>query len=921
MAETPEETIARLEQETLVAGQAEATQAAQAHESPDATLARLQAENAARNAPAGPEYAWWQRNLGQMNTSLANIIGFAGTPVIGPITRPEPGSPEAVARESLPASERIAEEISRSQGATQSLFERLGFIPPQLGPPQGVLEHASAELPGAILTTAATLGAAPLAEAATAGSTGAIGQTINRFAGEMAARPATFARSMIGSEPGMVIGREAARPYIEGVTPNADTSAPQAAVRSALMFGAEMLGSVPTDFMARKIIPVPRLEQVSAVKPRPQPVLSDVPNPEVAGRIVRARQVSLLDTIDRAFAITIERAGVPGLNEATASRRLRGGLLAARDFMSDEVTRAYNEIPNYITGNPSGFRDSVLDQLNDARRFPAVADTYPVERLQGIQQQLMAGRDAQGRPIWRQDIPISELNDIRSRLIQQGRDASEVSVLGSQASRELQRNINHLTDELTHSIEAIGTVEPRFQPAYDYANSTYRMYNDRFRRGPIGDLLMTTRHTPLAREGTPELPGSGRFSPTEFAQQLLNGNETADAIAQAVERMGDTRGATILRSLIQQRVVNNVEDAVRTVFTDQIRSAFEQGQASAIKPANVQDIQTAYQMQPGPLRSADLAARKWMDKYAPVLERFTNVTSQLYRVSDRLNRLVQARNDYTTNIASQFIGRPAAEVISQTLRAPNSHELFQSLFRQFNRSPEILEGLQRGLIDNVFEGYGADPNQALARLREAPYRDAFEALFRNDPSKVDRLYQLTKDAADITSPAISSTASGRARLLPNEVYKQQPFLQRVKQTILENVFRIGGLATGHVLLGAIPLMGSAAALSVPMRMGRAGRELVASAWLKGRLTALSVVKDAVFDPGLEAWLRNNAPNNYTDMQSSLDQISRYLRRFEAATNDDINKYIASNGDKLYWEERRKIRAEMVRRNASPFRGQ
>lgn len=920
MAETAEETIRRLQTEVSTEQQRVDVEAARNAETPESTITRLQQEMAASQpAETAPRGIASLRDPAYFNRSLANIIGLVGSPAIAPFL---PSAPEG---EQLTPYQRLDERISASRDATVGLFERLGFVPPDLPQrPDTLLGAAMSELPGALAFGGATVAGAPRIAAAAAGATSPLGRSVGQLAGEIAARPVTAASSIVGAEPGMVMTREAARPYIEAATPGADTSLPQAVARSAALFATEMLGSIPTERLARaivpRILPGARSEIPTPTAPYNEPILRSVADPEVAGRLIRARQVNLIDQTDRMIVRTLEGAGVPGITEANASRKLRGGLLAARDFVEAESRRAYSEVPEHITGQPGSFRDAVSDQLNEASRYPAIADTYDVPRLRSIQQQLQTMLP-DGTPVWRTNVPIKELSDIRSRLIQSARDASETSVLGSQASRERQANLNYLVDELTRSIESIGSADPKFQPAFDYANKTYRMFNDRFRRGPIGEILMNTRAQPLAREGTPEIPGGSRIPPTMVARELLNPNETAEAVAQAVERMGDLKGATILNQLIQQRVVKTTEDAVRVMFQQKIQSHFDALDAAATKPRHIEDIPTQYSTQPGPVRSTVLKARQWVEENGPLLERWTNLTSGLMGAVRRMTRLQEARQEFTTNIATQFMGRNAPEVVDEAIRSPNPGARFRSIFNQFHRDDRIIEGIQRAVIDSIFEGRGGDPNVALSRMRQGNYREALEAIFRNDPKKLQRLYEMTDDAAKIVGEAVNSSRSGVATLSPADVFGNLSKPQQYAQTIKENVYRIGGLMGGHVLLKAIPLMGQAASLSVPMRMGRAGREMVVAAMLKDRKQALNIVRDAVMDPNFEAWLNDKSGTSFAEQQAHFEKLLRYLRRTEAATNQDVDEYLVGNADRMYWQERRKVRASIAEHNTNPFGGQ
>lgn len=913
--ESADDIVKRLEQEISAEGQRQRRVTAAANEPADAIIARLQRDlrGAENSATVNP---WYKELPAQFNQSLASAIGLLGSPAIAPfLDQPaDTGTP-------LSTYERLDERVGASRDATIGLFRRLGFIPENLGPPQSIAGHIGAELPGAMLTAGMMTAGAPAVAARLAGSASPTGAAIGDVAAQIAARPASTARAIIGSEPGMVAARETARPAIEGAFPGTEYPTAAAAARSALFFAVEMLGSVPSERLARSIIPVPRHERFMPAAAPNEPVLHDTSDPDLAGRIARVRSANFVDTMDRGIARALERAGEPGLSEAAASVRLREGLLVARDYGRRVVDRAYEAVPDDIRGRPGNYGNALEAMAETAADYPGEAHRIPLDTIRAQIRQLAKRYDPDGRVIeWRDDVPVWELNRLRSDLIQQARDAAETTVTGSQANRYYKENLDILTGLLTREISDIGAVNPRFQPLLDYANGLYRSYNDRFLRGPVGELLITTRHAPQARPGVPTPPGAAQTPPTLVAREMLNPRETADAVAGALQWVRDISPTTGLGRAIADGTARRADEAIRVMFSDEILRHYENAQNAALKPANAQDIPTVMSMQRGPVADAVTRARNWMADNAPLLTRWTDATTRLFDTTARMNRMLQARDAHTQSTVSLFMGRPATEVVEQTLRTPDSAQRFGQLFRMFRTNNDFLEGIQRALIDSVFAGRGADPNIALARMRQGAYSDALKAMFTNDPDKLDRLYKMVENAAQITTTAVSSTTSGNARILPNVLTDQLRLHERFAKSLWENVWRIAGLASGNVLARTIPLMGSAGSLSIPMRMGRAARDLAAASWIQNRREALSIIRDAVFNPELEAWLKNNSAGNYTDMLSAHNQLNRYLRRFYAATNQDIDEMIQGHGSRLYWQERRKAREEMARQRSGPFGG-
>lgn len=950
--ETAEQIIARLERDLAAQGQRDAAAAAGENESAESIIARL--NTASRPAsPAGP---WYREFPGQFNQSLANMIGLIGAPAIAPFlpAAPDSGQP-------LSTMEYLDERIGASRDATVGLFQRLGFIPEGQQAPSSIAGHIGAGLPQALAFGGLTIGGAPAVARAGAASSRPTAQAFGEIAEQIAQRPATTARSLVSSEFGMVAARETARPYVDQVLDPQSPNLLTQAARSALMFGIEMLGSIPTERLGR-LFPVPRAERFSPMTPHSEPILSDVSNPVVAGQIARTRSVQFQDAIDRQLARVMERTAEPGLDEATAGRNLRGGLLAARDYAKSEVNRAWGEVDQSITGNSTGVVNAIEDMLAQARAAPAVADNFPVRILEAIRAQLFQGmRTVPGQPatpptitpaggppwqpgrgqppltagrvtvtpgtpgtparqvpVWRDNVSVQELHDIRSKLLREADIVSETNVLQPRPNLVLAANINRLIDEITNSIEAIGSVDPRFQGAFDYARDATRLYFERFRRGPVGDLLMVTRQTPFATEGSTIPVGGQRIPATEFARQMLQGDETATAIAQAGQTFGRQLANPPLGGLAQGRVREAGDAAARTMFHKHVMDFFQDAQDRAAKPRSVEDLTTTYSVTRPPVAGAATRATQWLRENRTALEAWTGTTARIGQAVDRINRLLVARDAHTQSVLSQFIGRNATEVFEESLRAPNSAERFNLLYRSFKNNPQFLEGAQRALIDMVFAGRGADPNIALARLTQGNYSDALRALFQNDPAKLDRLYKMVRLAAETIGDTVSSTAAGGARIVPNKVKELLSPVERAARGTASFFARLMGLQAGGLVARMLPVAGGAAGLSIPLRWGRGASEYIAYQWLQARKSALDIVRDAVFDPDLEARLHDLAPNNYRDLQARNLQLNRYLRRLEAATNEEADRVLTRDGNRLYWQERRKIREDMARARKGPF---
>lgn len=867
--------------------------------------------------------SWYQRFLSGFNRALASTVGTLATPVLDPLTRPQPGDPgyeEWIARYgNASVYERLDEAFRRSQSAVIGAGENLGMIRPQEG---GFAEAVGAGLPSAMAFGGATMAVArPLATLATTGATAAQ-RAIGSVGAEIATRPVTSTAMMLGSEPGMVAAREYVNPMVERgvetVLPSEQYPISSTVAKRLITTPIEMIASVPTAMAARLAArPItPYAERFMPTIPEASPILPRTSDPEVAGRIARTQTAKMTDFVDRTIARVLQRAGDPGLSEQNASISLRRGLLTARRFVERSVDQAYNDVPWAVTGSPRALRDALLDMADQAVNFPGEAVNYPMDHIRPILNQLR-GPIVNGIQTWRDNVPARELNRLRATLRQASRDVAEVSVTGTNSNRILRTNLDELVEAATHSIEAIGSPNPTFQVRLDYANALNRMYNDRFRRGPIGDLLMTTRHAPIATTTTETVPGISRVPPTQVAREMLNPNETAEAIHQAMARTAAMTQNPRLAAMVQSGTSRRGDQAVRSMFVEDIFEGLQAAQATARRPPGAQGIPTETSLQREPVAGAVKAAQNWLRKNEPLLRAWTDTTTRLTSVVDRVTRLLAARDEHTATLLNRFLGSNAEEAIEAGLRSGDARGQFQSLYRTLRHNPDFMEGIQRGLINSLFKGEGADPNVALQRLRTPHFREAFEVMFQDRPRDLDRLYNMIRDTTNIVGRAVRA-AGGRASVDVDAAQAALTMRERAKLGAGTWLAGIVGLAGGNIVHRVLPLMGQAGALGIPARMSRTARDLVASAWVADRAKALARVRDAVFDPQMEALLRDAAPGNYTDMRSYYNKVLRYARRLEALTNEDVDRMLGVEGPEAIREDRRKVERELRDMRKSPF---
>lgn len=875
---------------------------------------------------------WYQQLGSGVGRFASGAAGLAISPLmyLDPLVRPETGDPqyEEYRRRFLEARGlgRIGEAVGQSVGMVQRPLIESGLIPEQ--PYDTYLENLGANIAGVLPISAGIVrGAGALSGLATTGASRG-----SRFVGQIAeqirSHPVTFTTMNVGAEVGATGARQFQDPYLRGILPGTEYPITAGVGRALLSLPGEMLAGGPTAWVAR------HLGQMSRVIPRAEhfrphtvasgPVIPRHASPEEADTIARVHTEQTLDFIDRAILRTIQRAGEPGLTEAQASVRFREGMLSARDFLFDSTQRAYDDLPLHITGNPSNYGNTLeatLDLLG--REMQDEAQNWPVDMMRNQLRQLSRTLDDAGETIGWNEVPIRELNLMRRNLIRAQRNSAETNVL-QMSNRSLHDNIGYLIGRLDEVIDNIGSsVDPNFQAQLDYAQALYRMYNDRFRRGPVGAMLMRNRHAPIATAGDPNpVPGYDDIAPIQVARQLIaprGNNDVAEGVHQALTNLVRMSDDPVQASTLANAAMQRGDEAIRTMFANEIADYFENAQATVARPKLPPTSNVTHSLQPGPIRQSVKQATDWIRDNETLLRSWTDTTARIMGTVRSIQRMQETRNAHVRSLVNRFLGQRVENVVEDAMNMPNARAQFQGLHRALGGNPDFLEGMQRALFNHLTRGDGIDPSVALGRMRQPQYMDVLPIFFTRD--QLDRMHNIFRDASGILGDAVRAQG-GRLSLNQKEALSRGSLgmAGAARFGISRWLFGLGGLMLGNIAHRVLPLMGQAGALGIPAKMSGAARNLIAGLWVKDRVNAMNHIREAVFDPGIEALLRDAAPGNYKDLQNHFLKVSRQFRRMEALVNSDVDAMVRGNGPELLRQQRQQQREEEARIRRSPYGG-
>lgn len=400
---------------------------------------------------------------------------------------------------------------------------------------------------------------------------------------------------------------------------------------------------------------------------------------------------------------------------------------------------------------------------------------------------------------------VGEALGLRRRLLNDMREKRA----GKTPSRTLAGNLFKLQEAVLDDLASLAVRAPNQKAAVEDAIAFSKLLNDRFTKGPIGQVLQFER------------TGAEVTASNETLRALLRPREAGGTRADAVFAAfaGPERGL-LPRPLADSKRANEaMQEGIRNLFVEQVVDG------KVINPGK---------------------HTLFVEKHKPLLKRFPELQAELadastaQAVADRITasttRVQSNLRNKATSHAALFLEKQNPDAaIERMLGAAKVRNVSKEIQRQVRRDPTGLaeQGIKRGLIRKLIgqaetgsldrQGHPVLSGRALKEFLE-DNRQVFTTWFKGDQLK--RLLTITDRLAIF------------ARSESTPVTKAD-FEFKNKNLLLESAARIAGVKFGTAV-GGHPL-------AVGTTFSRVGRE-IAEKLGAGRLR--EIMEEAIFDRAL-----------------------------------------------------------------------
>lgn len=401
---------------------------------------------------------------------------------------------------------------------------------------------------------------------------------------------------------------------------------------------------------------------------------------------------------------------------------------------------------------------------------------------------------------------------------------------GKTPSRELAGNLFKLQAAVLDDLSTLVTRAPQQKAAIEDAIAFSKLLNDRFTKGPIGQVLQFER------------TGAEVTASNETLRALLKPREAGGTRADAVFAAfaGPERGLLPKPLADPVRANKAMREGIRNLFVEQVVDG------KVVNPSK---------------------HTLFVEKHKPLLKRFPELQTELtdasaaQAVADRITsstaRLQSNLRNKATSHAALFLEKQNPDAaIERLLGAGKVRDVSKEIQRQVRRDPTGLaeQGIKRGLIRKLIgqaetgsldrQGHPVLSGRAMKEFLEEN-RQVFTTWFKGDQLK--RLLTITDRLAIF------------ARSESTPVTKAD-FEFKNKNLLLESAARIAGVKFGTAV-GGHPL-------AVGTTFSRVGRE-IAEKLGAGRLR--EIMEEAIFDRALMTTLlrRIETPQQAREVERAL----------------------------------------------------
>jgi len=564
------------------------------------------------------------------------------------------------------------------------------------------------------------------------------------------------------------------------------------------------------------------------------PIVAGKPVDAIYARQFAAEQLSgEVEAIDRQITRSINSISTSGASNATMSDRFRSTLENVEQKASGVVDRFWGRVDRNVRIHTDALRAWAEDVLTHPNQRVA-AGNFPNDRARQILQidddgagsvrlSMLAGRDS-----------------IRSQVLKEAKEAGGSAI--KQPNRELQARLYQLADLIQSEIAA---QNPNNVPLQQAAAMS-RIFNDRFTRGPLADIL--SRDYDNAPRILPEETVDKLLGYLRGVRQVYEARRPLTPAAGRMGTMAPGTGGVMTAGNEEAAMVGQLDEAVRQQY---VNAAREAGAKAAMRGSPEAPAEA-------------LGGAQWLQKNAEKIDRMTSLTRRLQQVAQETTELANERAYITKGALAQYTARDPEASARAILGSTDPRRDVTKLMSSFGADgphPDIraVEGLRRTLVEELFATSKSfvDIKETLAEPR---LNEAFKTLFSTDPKAFERLQRLVATAEILEKGQPSAKFDAILRQGYNLMAK------------------IVGLHIGRAIAHGTS-SGSAGALALPAYWARVMQAQVGQ--MAEKEATVKLLANAVFDPVIESGLLRRIPSGITEGERAFYNGRRQLTHAQA----------------------------------------
>jgi len=630
-------------------------------------------------------------------------------------------------------------------------------------------------------------------------------------------------------------------------------------------FKGGMAGAIASTYAGTKMRVIPRAERPS-IRPRSEPVISPLADPEIARARAGEMLQRTLTAMDRELTENVAAVGAKlraGDDPAKYGAELQHRISIVKDQARAIQKEAYDRVPN-LPIVPNETANAVEAMLNDTKiplQNKPIAILNDLRNLLGMEA-FDSGNLHVNKPTFKQ------LNEFR-RTIQDLRWGTKANpVTGTPANQHLGERLQVLEDAIFKDMEnSLGD----HVDGWRFASNLTKQLNDRFTRGPIGQLLGLDHQS------------TERVRPEDAARFLLSKPGGMPAVVEAggplpkagtdyhIDEFGKSSATTVRPGYYDPKtgrfVGSNQPEGTKDMLTaaDQaIRSEF----LGAAEQAALAQYGTPEKAQ----EAAAKGGAQWFNRVKRDIELWTRTYSDIKDTVSKNEKIITQKREWERGTFAQYHDRKNPdEAVANLLANPKPTEEVRRLIvgmklKDGTRDEDAVKGLGRAMMDHLIAN-SSSPENAMTKLANTRMRGAYEAAWGEDGlARVERIL----------------TAAAAA--------KQQD-LEIAKGPVRSVLGAISGVLAnwgGHLAAAASP-GGGYGQLRYPAVFGRKANAILESIYQVSNPMAL--MSAAVYDPAAESILMTRLPENITESYQFLKKIRAFNTLQEMTYNKSMKDYM------------------------------